>query len=164
MSVRSLLPVLPLLAACTPAERFPSLLPRAAEAAGPDAPLPPVPPPRPADPAVAARIAEIVRAGQAGDAAFEAELPVAQAAVAAAGRAESEGWTRAQQAVSRLDASRGATVVAVADLDALAQSIGRDGERAADLRAIAEAAAALARLVQSQGDRLEALAGRLAPA
>ena len=159
-----LLLAVPTLAACTPAGRFPSLLPRAAEARSPDVPLPPPPPPRAADPAIAARLTALVRAGRAADAAFTAALPDARAAIGAAGPAESESWTRAQEALSRLAAAGGGTVDAVADVDRLALSLGGDGERAADLRAVRDAGASLTQLVQRQRDVLAELAGRLAPA
>jgi len=157
------LPVLLLLSACAPAGDFPSLRPRAVEALRPDAPLPAPPPLRPASPEVAAQVSGIVARGQDGQRAFEAALPGVQTLVAAAGTGASESWTQAQQAISRLDAERGPSVVALADLDALATALGTQGERVNDLAVIRAAAADLAAVVGRQRETLDQLSGQLAP-
>lgn len=165
--MRAMFPALSLtlaLTACLDRGEYPSLKPRAYEIAdrGPPPPPPPAPPAR-AD--IVARAAALLGEAQAGQRAFAAELLRVRPVVARAGAVNSESWITAQEAVSGLDASRAATVIALAELDALASSgVDAAGLRFGDndfaqLRATAGTIQALA---QEQGREISRLAGSLA--
>lgn len=81
---------------------------------------PPTPPgPLPAD--LAGRLARWDSDARSADAAFQAERPEAERLVAAAAGAgiASESWVVGQQALSRLQATRAAITLALADMDRL---------------------------------------------
>jgi hypothetical protein len=151
-----------LLAGCAPQGDFPSLARRPAEDdRSVEEPV------RPAvevarDEALRARVAELRGQAGAGDRAFDNAYAAAEAAVARAGTRESESWIEAQQALSRLEATREATMRAVAELDQLA--IGRIDAptNEEDFSAINEAIAAAERIALAQQDRYDRLRGRLA--
>ena len=109
------------LAGCATTEDFPSLAPRAIEAAGDSSSPAPPPTGAGADPELVKRLSSIVEAGEAGNRAFLAELVTARPTIerAAGAAAGSESWVAAQQAYSGLDSTRGALLSALADLDAL---------------------------------------------
>jgi hypothetical protein len=156
-----LLACLGTLAGCAAQGDFPSLAPRPvelgadAEASAPTAQVVPAA----VDPAVAARIAALLADAREGDAAFEAALPQATSAVEAAGEATSESWIAAQLAISKLEARREATVVALAELDRLA--IASAGTPA--LEAVTAALAEARGIAEAQVERINALRSRLSP-
>lgn len=154
------------LTACADGGQYPSLLPRRYETGslGP-APPPPLPPAPPARPEIVSRAAALVEQARDGQRAFAAALGGTRAAVAQAGGAGSESWITAQEAVSGLDASRTATVTALAEVDALTAS----GVDAAGLRfgdndfaTLRAAASAVYEIAQEQGRAVDALSGSLA--
>src|SRR3954470_24572059 len=71
------------------------------------------------DAALRRRIAALLGQAREGGRAFEADLPATERAVAHPGPAESDSWVEAQQAISRLEASRGRTTDAAAELHQL---------------------------------------------
>jgi hypothetical protein len=84
--------------------------------------------------------------------------------VAAAGPAGGEAWIEAQQALSRLEAARGATVRALADLDALALAeANKTTLSGADLERLRAAVAALQAIADRQHDEIAGLRARLSP-
>jgi len=72
------------------------------------------------DPALAERIAALTAEARAGWRDFEAEAGATERAAGTAGAAGSDSWLVAQQAISRLEASRARTMAARAELDRLA--------------------------------------------
>lgn len=158
--------LLPAAGACMERGEYPSLKPRAFELAARNAPPPPPPAPlAPPRAEVVARIGSLLAKAQEGQRAFAAETGRTRAAVARAGGANSESWIDAQTQLSALDASRVATVMAMADLDALTVSgVDPSGLRfgEGDLAALRAAGAEIQAVVQAQGATLAALAGALA--
>jgi len=164
----SLLPPLSLiiLAACAsaPAGEFPSLARRPAESPAPPAPAPAAPPA--ADATLTARIAALVDEAHKGDDAFASAVAGAERRVSAASGAAagSEAWIDAQQALSGIEATRAASVGALASmdsllverLDAIAAGKAQGGE--AELRA---AQAEIGAIVDRQTARMDALKGKL---
>jgi ABC-type transporter Mla subunit MlaD len=150
-----------LLAGCAAEGDYPSLEPRAVERELAEAdPEPPAP--LPDDPALAERVAALTAEARRGDAEFETALPAARAAVAGAGSAGGESWIEAQQALSRLEAARGATAKALADLDALALAEARRRPLSgADLERLRAAVAALQEIADRQHDEMAGLRARL---
>lgn len=151
-----------MLSACAAGGAFPSLAPRAVEQDDAVAETPDVPAQgatEAVDPQLAARLAGLLADARRGQAAFEALLPSATSAVAGAGSAGSEAWIAAQLAVSRLEAGRAPSVVALADLDALAIAHAGTAALPAVMAARGEAQA----LAVAQQQRIEALQGRLSP-
>jgi hypothetical protein len=116
----------------------------------------------PADPALRARVAELERQAAAGDREFAAALPAAEAAVAAAGPAQSDSWVTAQLAISRLEAARGGTMRALTELDRMAIERASAPTASEDFAAIEAAIAAAQALAEEQQDRIEGLRARLA--
>ena len=155
--------LLPLAAGCAASGSYPSLAPREAEAlyaSGDPVAPPPVHPDRPG---IETAVAELVAAGRAGDAGFEQALAAAQSLSARAGGYGSEGWIEAQQALSRAEAARAATVRALADLDALAIRSTAEGPLSgADYDRLIQGTAALQRLAGNQQQRLDTLRASLA--
>jgi hypothetical protein len=150
-----------LLGGCAAEGDYPSLAPRPVEKelAATD-PAPPAP--LPDDPALAKRVAALAAEAQRGEAEFEAALPAARSAVAGAGAPGGESWVEAQQALSRLEAARRATVQALADLDALALAeAGKTSLSGADLERLRAAVAALQAIADRQHDQIAGLQARL---
>lgn len=150
-----------LLAACVPEGDFPSLAMRPGERD-----LSTEEPTRPAievpdDGALRQQVAELRRLAAQGDAAFDAGYGATAAAVAAAGPRESDGWVEAQQALSRLEAAREATMRALADLDRIAMDRIGAPTSASDFAAINAAIAAVEQLALAQQQRMDALRARL---
>jgi len=71
------------------------------------------------DPALRQRIAALRDEAQAGERDFAADLPAAERAAARAGPEGSDSWIEAQQAISRVEAARGRTGAALAELHQL---------------------------------------------
>jgi ABC-type transporter Mla subunit MlaD len=110
-----------LLAGCATPGTFPSLAPRPEEL-GQAPPPPPRPVPPPADPALGGQITRLLGDAREGDAKFKAAIPGTERAIRAAGKAGSDSWVEAQQALSRLETDRTQTTVAAADLNTLLRS------------------------------------------
>jgi SLT domain-containing protein len=150
-----------LLAACAPAGPFPSLAMR------PEERLVSVGEPRrpavvaPEDPALRQRAAALLAEGRAGQRQFDVDLPAAERATRAPGRTGSESWVSAQQALSRLEASRNQTTTALAALAAFAAERADMPTNPADNAAIAEALAELERVAAAQQSRIDAMRGRI---
>ena len=140
----------------------PSLAPRTAEAIDPRLPIASEPALGPVDPALAARLGQLVADGKQGARTFAAALPAAEALAAAAGPSESESWILAQQALSGLEAARGASTRAQGDLDTLtAGRVQTGGLPAGDLAAVEAASAELREITDRQARAIDALAARL---
>ncbi|HEY0044386.1 MAG TPA: hypothetical protein VGB62_07530 [Allosphingosinicella sp.] len=114
--------LLALAAGCAEPGPYPSLAPRPIEAELAALDEAPPPPPLPDNPDITARAAEIAAQARGGSPAFEAALAAAERAVRAAGAPGSDSWVAAQQAVSRVEASRAATTRALGELDAYSVS------------------------------------------
>jgi hypothetical protein len=146
-----------LLAGCVSQGPFPSLAPRPAEMEDwSEEPVRPVPVVAD-DPALVARIAALLGEVRVGQRAFEAEAPVAERIAAKAGARGSDSWLEAQQAISRLEAARGATGAALAELHALDLARASAPTSEADqtaLKAAIEEAEAIAARQQQRIDRL----------
>jgi len=161
------LPFLPLFAAlvlvgCGPQVSAPSLAPRAVEKQPIELPVPaPSEQETAVDPSLGARLQPLLAKAEAGQRDFDAQRTEADAAVARAAGATpgDEAWTVAQQALSALDATRGAAHDAAAEVDAIRQEpafIGT-GSRAA----IDAAAAEIAAIADAQATAFAALQARL---
>lgn len=160
MPVALLLPML-VLSACAPANMasYPSLARRPIERSASVVPATPAAPAPPAP--VSATLAEAIRAlgsdADRGEAAFRAALPETQTQVAAGRGASvgSESWAVAQRALSRLDAVRGPTTLALAELDRLVVT-------QAETEALTAQQARVAALVAAQGSLVSGMADGLA--
>jgi len=153
----------PLLAGCAASGPFPSLSPRPAEQLSMDEPVR-VAPVVAEDPQLRALVAGLAADARSGQAAFVAALGAARSRVGAAGGSGSDSWIEAQQAISRIEAARAATVGALAELDALSiarANVPTNRDDFSALMAAVESAAALARDQQAEIDRLR---GSLSPA
>ncbi len=152
-----------LLPACAVEGDFPSLARRPAEAnlsfEEPQRPAPQVAD----DPALARRLAELAGAAAEGERAFDAAFGPARAAIEAVGAPESESWVAAQQALSRLEAARGPTMRALAELDRLALGRAELATSAADLAALGAALSEAERIAAGQQQRIDGLRERLSP-
>ena len=116
-----------LAAGCAAPGPYPSLAPRPAEALYASGDPERVPEPAPDRPAIAPRLAALIAAARAGDAAFAEAVAAARPIVSRAGGAGSDSWVAAQQAVSRAQTGRSATLQALADLDAFAIAQAAEG-------------------------------------
>ena len=116
----------------------------------------------PSDPALRARISGLVEQARAGERDFSATLGGANAAVARAGEAGSEGWVEAQLAVSRLEATRTATTRALAELDQIALTRAQVATSREDFAAIEAALAQVEAMAETQQQRWDRLRGQLA--
>ena len=148
-----------LVAGCAVEGPFPSLAPRAVEFEALDDEAPPPAPLIPSDPATAARIQALVAQARAGEAAFEAEIGTAQRLAAQAGAAGSEGWVAAQQALSRAQGARGATMIALGELDALAVRLAaaKPSASQADIAAALAAIEAVGAIAARQQEAIDAV-------
>lgn len=151
---------LALVAGCAQPGDFPSLKPRPVEQLTTDEPVRTAPAVA-ADPALDARIAELLAQARRGEADFEAALPTARRRVAAAGAAESEGWVVAQQALSRLEAARAETVIALGDLDRLALAQAGQPANSAQYQALLQAVDTVAAMARDQHAEVERLRAAL---
>lgn len=150
-----------LLAACAPAGPFPSLAMR------PEERLVSVGEPRrpgieaPRDPALRQRAAALLAEGRAGQSRFDADLPAADRATRNSGRMGSDSWVSAQQAISRLEASRSQTTTALATLDQLTTERANLPTNPADQTLLSDALAELARIAAAQQSRIDGLRSRI---
>ena len=113
-----LLPAMSLLAGCIAPGPYPSLAMRPDENEPMTEPVR-TPPVVAADPALARRLAALVAAARQGDARFDEAYGPTERLARAAGATGSDSWVEAQQALSRLEASRGGTTDAAAEIDQL---------------------------------------------
>ena len=150
-----------LLAGCVSQGPYPSLAPRPEESdfstAEPVRPEPSV-----ADDAeLRNRVGALVAQSLEGLSAFDTAYPPAERAVAAAGSPDAESWAEAQQAVSRLEAARGRTTSARAELDRIALERAGVPTSAGDMQILERAIAEAERIAQNQQYRIDQLRGRL---
>lgn len=155
-----LLPAL-LMAGCAAGGAFPSLAPRAMERELAGEPQPRATATAPADPGSTARAAELLAAARRGDREFQARAAAAATAASRAGAAGSDSWVEAQQAISRAQAARTATVNALADLDRMliALMAGNPPPHPADADALRSALAEVQAIAERQQSRLDQLRG-----
>jgi hypothetical protein len=149
------------LAGCVAQDGFPSLALRPAER---DVSFEPPVRPRievPSDLALRTRLAELQGQAAAGNRDFEATVGGVDALAGAAGPPESESWVEAQQALSRLEASRGPTTRALSDLDQLAFARADMATNEEDDAAIEAAVAAVGAIAERQQQRIDRLRTRL---
>ncbi len=116
---------------------FPSLARRAIEQRAAVVPSSPASPaiPEPVSATLAEAIVGLGRDADGGNAVFTALLPPSRAPIQAGRGAAvgSEAWAQAEMALSRLEAARGPTVFALAELDRLAlEQLEADNQAAAD--------------------------------
>lgn len=147
------------------AERpFPSLAKRPGESR--DQAAPPAPAPieaAPSDPALVAEVAGLADKAAAADSAFQTQLPAGRQTVASAAQVAQpagESWVAAQMAISRLDAARYDSVVALAGLDTLHVERLADEDAARATAAVATIDPARERvlaMVDAQNDALDRL-------
>ncbi|HET9810961.1 MAG TPA: hypothetical protein VFP53_04615 [Sphingomicrobium sp.] len=157
--------LLTLAGACAaPGTRAPSLAPRAAEAIDPRIPVPAPPVSAIPTEGLVEQLRGLVAQASAGHEQFEAAAANAERLAAAAGTRESESWVVAQQALSAAVAARAPVARALADIDALSASRIRQlgGIGAADMKAIGEAAARVAKIDSSEAATISRLQTRLA--
>lgn len=150
-----------LLAGCAERGPFPSLAQREVERENRfDEPVR-TPPAAAPDPALAAAVSELLGQARQGQSAFGELLPAARASAAAAGAAGTESWIEAEQALSRLEAARAPTVIALAELDRL--SIKRAGRptESGQFQALMAAVATAKRLADAQQEQIDRLRGSL---
>jgi hypothetical protein len=156
-----LLPPL-LLPGCAAQGPFPSLAQREVEriyAAGDPIAVVPDAPDRQG---MSGRIAAFAGRAREGNLDFERALAQARPLAARAGAAGSESWLAAQQAVSRAQAARAATVSALADLDQFAAAQALEGPLSpGDYGRLTESLAQMQALAAGQEARLAELSGRL---
>ncbi len=108
-----------------------------------------------------ARIAELLAEARRGDAAFGAAAGAAEAGVGGAGAAGSESWIVAQQAISRLEAARAASVTALAELDRMSIARAQQPSNVAQFQTLVAAVETVSAIVGAQQARLDRLRGRL---
>ncbi|MDQ8754614.1 hypothetical protein RCO27_00065 [Sphingosinicella sp. LHD-64] len=161
------LPIIPLagsalvLGGCVSQGTYPSLAPRPGEReisiAEPVRPSADVP----GDAALRQRVAALQAQAAAGQRAFEGAYGAAAAAVNRAGAPESESWIVAQEALSRLEAARGATPEALAALDRLQTDRTDQPTSTDDFALIGAAIAETTRLAEAQEVRIAGLRRRI---
>ncbi|HEX5183538.1 MAG TPA: hypothetical protein VFW19_10345 [Allosphingosinicella sp.] len=161
-----LLPCLPALAALAgcvgAAGPYPSLAPRPIEKTLGEPGVPPTVAPIPDDPEVAARLSAFLGEAQAGDRAFHDDLPAAEEAARKAGAPGSDGWIRAQQALSRAEAGEAQTARALAELNRYATDRANAGALSdADLARLQAATAEVQHLADAEHAQIARLQGAL---
>ena len=124
------------LAGCVSEGPFPSLAPRPAEQEDWSEEPVHAAPAVADDAALRTQLATLVADAREGGRRFEADLPEAERATAHPAAVESDAWIEAQQAISRLEASRGRTDEAAAQLHQLRLARTGQATSAADLAAI----------------------------
>ena len=112
------------------------------------------------DAALRTRIAALIAEAREGGRAFDADLPAAERATAHVGPAESDSWVEAQQAISRLQASRGRTDEAAAELHQLRLARAGQPTSATDLAALDAAIEEVGALVERQQGQLDRISRR----
>ena len=154
---------------CTSVGSYPSLAIRDVERASytvePAAPEPAPPAPAPPSPGLDGRLAQLADSARAAHSRFVARTGRAQTLVAQASGAAtgSEAWAVATVALSELEAARGGTSIALAELDALhmADQLRGNGLPTADSPAIAAARDAAEGLIEEQTRVIDSLRSRL---
>ena len=151
-----------LLTGCAAPGTFPSLAPRPEEL-GQAPPAPPRPMPPPADPALGGQLTRLIGDAREGDAKFKAAIPGTEHAIRSAGKAGSDSWVEAQQALSRLETDRTQTTAAAADLNTLLRSTmeATTPSAQADIDAINAALDQVRALSEAQDQVLERLGDAL---
>ncbi|MGQ0589162.1 MAG: hypothetical protein ACT4N8_06465 [Sphingosinicella sp.] len=107
------------------------------------------------------RVLELRRQAADGERAFDAAFPAADRATARAGAPETESWIEAQQALSRLEAARGALTEALAQLDRLATGRADVPTNAEDYAAIHGMIEVVQEIADRQDERMNRLRARL---
>lgn len=144
--------------ATAPVGDYPSLARRPIERTATVAPSQPAAPEPPA--AVSATLAEAIRAlgtdADRGETAFRAALAEGQAVVAAGRGAAvgSEEWAVAERALSRIDAARAPTTLALAELDRLVVTQPESPDLSVQQVRVATLAAAQAAIIRAMADGL----------
>jgi hypothetical protein len=113
-----------------------------------------VDPPVAARPALRDRVAGLVAEARRGDAAFEAAYGVAAPLARAAGGSGSESWIAAQEALSRAEAARRPTALALAGLNQLLIDNADDPTAPEDHQALVAAMDQVAALADDQVGRI----------
>jgi len=158
MSRPFLAPILPLLllAGCVSQGPFPSLAQREGEQLAIEEPVREAPVVAD-DAALRTRIEALLGEAREGARRFDADFATAERLAARAGAIGSDSWIAAQEAISRLEAARGRTGDAAAELDQLSLARANLPTSAADQEALDEAIAEVARIAVNQ----QARTGRL---
>lgn len=143
-------------AGCAQGGDFPSLRPRPVELLSMEEPVRSEPAVA-GDPALRSRAAELLAQARAGDGAFDAAYAEALPRVRAASAANSDSWVQAQEAISRVEASRRATTAALADLDRLLVDQADEPTSRADHEALVAARRAAEQLMLDQQRRVNEL-------
>jgi len=107
------------------------------------------------DASIRTRISTLTAEAREGERRFEADLQAAERATAHVGAEGSDSWVEAQQAVSRLQASRARTDEAAAELNQLRLARAGQPTSAADLAALDAAIEEVDALAERQQQRLE---------
>ena len=144
-----------LLAGCVSQGTFPSLALRPAEREDWTEEPARIAPAVADDAALRARIASLLAEAREGWREFEADLPVTERAVARGGREGSDGWIEAQQALSRLETSRGRTMQAAEALHQLRLARAEVPTSPGDLAALDAAITEVAAIAARQQQRIE---------
>ncbi len=157
--VKALLLIAPmLLAACATGDMadYPSLATRPVERQANVPPAPPVVPvPEPVSATLEQALVALARDADAGDGAFQTALAEARSLASGLGAAAgSEQWAIAQRALSRADAARGPTLLALAELDRI---LIEQADRGGAVDAVAAVQARVAALVAGQERALAGL-------
>lgn len=149
------------LGGCVTQGSFPSLAPRPGE--GDLSVAEPVRPDETVadDSAVRQRVAALQAQAQEGQNAFDAAYGAAAAATGRAGGQGSDSWVAAQEALSRLEAARGATPEALAALDRLSTERTDQPLSGGDRALIDAAFAQITRLSEAQDERIAELRRRI---
>lgn len=159
-----LLPVIPLIAACSHVGGpYPSLAPRAAETIDPREDVVRPINERPVSAALASHLEALVAQARSGEADFAPAAANAERLAAAAGPRQSESWIAAQEALSAAIAARRPTAMALADIDGLATGAlqSQGGIAPNDLAAIDKAALKVEAIAAGQTARVRAIQQRL---
>lgn len=143
------------LAGCVSQGPFPSLALRPAEQEDWSEEPVHAPPVVADDTALRGRIAALLTQAHEGERAFDADLPAAERATAHVGAQGSDGWIEAQQAISRLQASRGRTDEAASELHQLRLARSGQPSSAADLAALDAAIQEVDALAERQQRRMD---------
>ena len=142
-----------LLAGCVTEGPFPSLAPRPDERLAIDEPVR-EPPQIADDSALRVQINRLLGEARGGDSDFERDYDAAARASSRAGREGSDSWLDAQQALSRVEISRGRATDAAAELHQLAVARAGQPTSAADQAALDAAIAQADDIVAAQETRL----------
>lgn len=145
-----------LAAGCATGGEFPSLAPRPVEQLSFEEPVRVDPPVAP-DAALRARAGALVAQAREGDRAFEGAHAAALPRIRAPGATGSDSWIQAQEAISRVEAARGATTGTLTEFDAWLVELADEPVNAELWAEIAEDRAAISALVDEQRQRLDSL-------